>query len=384
MIILFNSLYTLKIEGKDVKRFFKTLISQNVYFEKVEFKGKILYVTVDKDNLEKITSIKTSYSINVIKIYGMERLLQSIKYNKFMVISLFFSLIFLYVLSNITFDIYIMHSDKEIRDIMNYELLKHGIKKYTFLKGYDDIQKIKEDIINNNKNKIEWLEIEKIGTKYIIRVDKRIINNEEKSENDCNIVAKKSGIIMKIDAEKGEVAVKVNDYVKKGDILISGVIHKGEDVKGSMPAKGDVYAEVWYKVKAVTPINYKEERKTGNKSNALNITLFNNNFNVLGKDFKNNISSKKSIINDSFGLFKIDFNNNEEVLVRDEVYDIASVNIAVEKARRKIEENLKEGEYVIYQKKLKTTINDSTMVTEVFFKVYENIGMIEKIEKTEG
>ena len=112
--------------------------------------------------------------------------------------------------------------------------------------------------------------------------------------------------------------------------------------------------------------------------------MFNNIFNVLGKDFKNNISSKKSIINDSFGLFKIDFNNNEEVLVRDEVYDIASVNIAVEKARRKIEENLKEGEYVIYQKKLKTTINDSTMVTEVFFKVYENIGMIEKIEKTEG
>ena len=383
MIILLNSLYTLKIEGKDVKRFLKSLINQKIYFENISVKENKLYLTVDKENMKKIMDVKTSYKISIIKVYGLEKILQKIKYKKIMIICLFFSLVILYILSNMTFKIEIMHSDKEIREIINYELIKHGVKKYSFIKSYDEIYKIKEDILKNNKSKIQWLEIEKIGTKYIIRIDKRVINDKENIENNCNIVAKKSGIIMKINAEKGEVAVKVNDYVKKGDILISGVIHKGEDVKGIISAKGDVYAEVWYKVKAVTPISYKESKKTGNKSNTLNITIFNNNFNLLGNDFKNKITYKNSIINDFFGLFKIDFNKNEEVLVRDYVYDIASTNIAVNEARRKIEENLEKGEYIIYQKKLKTTLNDSTMVTEVFFKVYENIGKKEEIEQIE-
>ena len=42
-------------------------------------------------------------------------------------------------------------------------------------------------------------------------------------------------------------------------------------------------------------------------------------------------------------------------------------------ARDKIIEQLDTNEYIISQKKLKTTINNSTINVEVFFKVYEDI-----------
>ena len=41
---------------------------------------------------------------------------------------------------------------------------------------------------------------------------------------------------------------------------------------------------------------------------------------------------------------------------------------------------LSENEYIISQKKLKTMVNNSTMIVEVFFKVYENISTYDYYE----
>ena len=45
---------------------------------------------------------------------------------------------------------------------------------------------------------------------------------------------------------------------------------------------------------------------------------------------------------------------------------------------------LSDDEYIISQKKLKTVINNSTIVTEVFFKVYENISSSQYFSIEEG
>ena len=78
---------------------------------------------------------------------------------------------------------------------------------------------------------------------------------------------------------------------------------------------------------------------------------------------------KKFFFKDFFSLFSIKFNTVYESVLNDK--DISS--IAVSYARDKISNNLRDGEYIISQKKLKTTINNSTISTEIFFKVYENI-----------
>ena len=59
-------------------------------------------------------------------------------------------------------------------------------------------------------------------------------------------------------------------------------------------------------------------------------------------------------------------------------------NYAFKIEKNKIEENLKEDEYIISQKKLKTVINNSTIVTEIFFKVYENISSFSYYSIEEG
>lgn len=122
------------------------------------------------------------------------------------------------------------------------------------------------------------------------------------------------------------------------------------------------------------PISYKEEALTGRSKNVINISFLDKNINIF--DFHRYNNSKKegnTILSDFFGMFTIKYNKEYEINIKDEVNNIISEEFAFKMARKKIEDQLGRGEYIISQKKLKTVINNSTIITEVFFKVYENI-----------
>lgn len=371
---MFESFYKIKIEGKDVKRFIRMLYRSGIYFEEISLDHGSAYIKVDKENYKKLKDIKTSYNIEVIELFGISKFNHLIRSNFIFLIFTAFGIFLLYFLSNIIFDVEVIHNDKYIRDLLYSELDKYNIKKYNFVKKYEYVQKVKNEILNNYKNDIEWLEIERVGTVYKIRVDKRIINNIKQDGQNRHVVAKKNGIIMRIVAEKGEIVKKVYDYVRAGDIIISGEIYKNKEVIGQTSASGDVYAEVWYKVKVEMPISYKEEALTGRSKNVINISFLDKNINIF--DFHRYNNSKKegnTILSDFFGMFTIKYNKEYEINVKDEVNNIISEEFAFKMARKKIEDQLGRGEYIISQKKLKTVINNSTIITEVFFKVYENI-----------
>ena len=382
---MLESYYKLEISGKDVKRFIRNLYKMNIYFEYIYFSNGVCYIKVNSDNYKKIKNVKTYYSIKIIKVYGLKRIETLLKNNLFFLFFSFISIILLYFFSNVIFSVNIVHSDINLRKLIISELEKYDIKKYSFIKDYEYIQEVKKKILEDNKTNIEWLEIERIGTSYEIKVEKRIINDKEDESKLRHIVAKKSGIIMKIVAENGEIIKKKNDYVKEGEIIISGEIHKNDEIVDNIPASGNVYAEVWYKVKVEMPINYKEETLTGKSKNVLNINFLNYSWNLLDfNSYKNKKVVNNQLFSDFFGMFNINYNKEYEVIIKDEVNNIISEEFAFKIAKNKIEENLKEDEYIISQKKLKTIINNSTIVTEIFFKVYENISSFSYYSIEEG
>ena len=48
------------------------------------------------------------------------------------------------------------------------ELSNNGLKIYSFKKNYQELQIIKKKILEKYKTDIDWIEIENIGTKYIV------------------------------------------------------------------------------------------------------------------------------------------------------------------------------------------------------------------------
>ncbi len=380
---MFNSAYEVKIEGRDLKRFIKMLYRRKINLLSIVYDDTGVYIKVNKSDYEKLLEIKTIYEIKLTRLYGIEKYKYLLKKYWIFIVSVTFGFMLLFFLSNIIFDIEVIHRKKDIRDLVYKELNSYDIKKYNFVLPFTKQEKIVKEILSNNRDRLEWLEIERVGVKYIVRVEERIINDIKDDNTPRNVVAKKDGIIMHVDASRGEIVKRTNDYVKKGDIIISGSITKNEEVKNKVAAYGTVYAEVWYTVDVSMPLTYKEEYLTGKNKKSLTFTILDKNYSILDffpykhKRINENIIFKNNIL-----PIKLSFNKEQELRVIDEVYTYdEAIDKALILAREKISAKFNDNEKILSEKKLKIKQNNSTILMTVFFKVYEDITSYAPIEE---
>ena len=370
---MINNYLKIKIIGKSPKSFLNYLIKMHINLLNIEYINNDIYISITENDYKKILKIKTSYKCEIVKRYGILNIKYIIKYHLIFFICCLISFLILNVLSNICFSIEVIHNDKDIRDLIIKDLNTQGIKKYRFMVSYNKKEHIADNILRNHKDRLEWIEITRVGVKYIVNIEERIINNKKYDTKLQNIVANKTGIIKKIDATSGEVIKKINDFVKKGDIIISGNIMKGDKVKAQTRAEGIVYAETWYVSHVLVPLKYKKERFTGKyrylirfRFNNKNIALFNS---YKYYDDKDIFLLKNKLLPIDIGLVK---RYDKKVMSYDFDYDEA-IDHALILASNKLEDKLDMDEYIISKKVLKKTRKNSTIDVEVFFRIYENI-----------
>ena len=368
-----KNIVILKITGKNIEKFIKRLNENNINIYKIKTIHNDIFININYKDIEKLDKIKTIYKYEIVDYIGINKYKKNINKNKYLILSLILGIILFTYLLNTIFEIEIIHNNVEIRTLIKNELEKYGLTKYSIKKSYDYIEEVEKNIINNNKDKIEWLEIECIGIKYVIKIEERIINKEEIDNNIYDIVSNKDAIVKKIIASSGEVIVTNNQYVKKGDILISQDITLNGEVKDIKSAKGKVYGEVWYNLKIEYPLDYYEEKLTGNMNNTYVLKILEKNI-ELNKKYENKKTKDKIILKNNILPIQLVYQNQLEYikindkLTKEEAYDKALI-----KARDKIQNNLDIDEYIIYEKCLKNTLNNSKIEIEMFYAVYEDI-----------
>lgn len=338
---IFSSSIKIKVTGRNINNFLKRLINNNINIEKViPISHKEIDLIINYQDLDKVLKLKTIYNIKIIRYYGKLRIIKRIKKDIFILSSLLISLLLIYTLSNVIFKVEVIHSNKNIIKLVTKELEDNGIKKYKFVKNYQEIEKIKNKILEENKDTLEWLEIIREGTKYTIRVEERIINNKPKDNKIYNIVASKNAVIKNIYAESGEKIRSINTYVKKGDIIISSDIALPNNEKISKTASGKVQGEVWYNINIEYPYQYHEIKYTGNKKKVLVLNLLNKRISFFDfhkyKTFNRNI---KYIFNNNITPISLIYEDEYETNIINEVYDY---NTAREKAITKAKEKILE------------------------------------------
>ena len=371
--------YYIKIKGKNIERFIKRLISVDIELLEIKYlKYDEIVVKIYKKNFEKIEEIKTIYDLDIVEYTGFYKYKELLKKNKLIVISIILSFIFILYLSNTIFYIDVIHNDKNIRELIKEELSENGIRIYSLKKDYKYINKVKNKIMEKHKDKIEWLEIESSGTRYIVKVEERKINDINGNNEPRNLVAKKDAVILSIEASDGVIVKNKNDYVKKGDIIVSGNIDLNGEIKKIVPATGKVYGEVWYKLTIEYPLNYTERKVTGEtkkvytfKFMSLNISLYNNYLVTKEKILYKNKTIPFSIVKQT----KNKILNINQTLTKEE-----TINKAIEVGLDKIKSKLNDNEYIIDTKKLKVETNNSKIILELFVSVCEDITDYSRVE----
>lgn len=336
---IFSSSIKIKITGRNINNFLKRIIKNNINIIKViPISYKEMDLIIDYKDLDKIEKLKTIYNIKIIRYYGKLRILKRIKKNIFILSFLLIGLFLVYILSNLILSIEVIHSNNNIIKLVENELEENGIKKYHFALSYDEVEKVKKKILEDNKDSLEWLEIIKEGTKYIVRVEERIINNVPDNNNIYDIVASKGAVIKSIYAKSGEKIRDVNTYVKKGDIIISSKITLPNNEIITKSADGKVIGEVWYSARVEFPYVYNEIKYTGNKKKVLVFNFLNKRISIFDfnkyKTFDKNI---KYIFSNNIIPISLTYEYEYETKV---INDIYTYDTAREKAIKVAKEKL--------------------------------------------
>ena len=363
------------ITGKNPKYYFNRYIFNKISYTKYKIIDyKTIEVNILYDDYIRLKNIKSTYDIKVINKFGLIKYKYLIKNNYTFVISFFISMIFLFLISNTIFNIQIIHNDKNIRLLLKEELIDNKIEILKIVPDYKKRKSIIKKIMNNNKEKIEWLEIERKGSKLIVKATERRINKKEDSNTPRHIVAKKTGIIRKIEASNGVILKKKDDYVQKNDIIVSGDIIKDDTVKGQVRAKGIVYAETWYSVNIIYPLNYKQVIYKDDVRNNVVINFFNRDYALRKNFFHTSLEKSHVLIKSKVIPFNIRIEKQRKIKIINKKYSKnKALKMALKIAEDKIRKKLKKDEYIIDKKTLNLFTFDSRIEVDVFFKVYENI-----------
>lgn len=367
------------VVNENSNKFLNYLIYNKIYYDSLNKYNEYFVLDVSYDDY---LYIRCRYKCHIVKYYGKKNIVNIYENNKYVLLSLIISFMLLFLLCNTIFDIKINSDNKDIINIINNSLSDNGIGVYKRKVSFDKLNSIKNKILEDNKDTLEWIEIREKGCIYYIDVTPRVkSNNNVDNALPSDIVAEKDGVIKHIVVHRGSKVIDNGDYVKKGDILISGNIIKNENVIDKVHSEGIIYAETWKTVNISIPfkrIDYVYKKTI----NHYYLDIFGHKFTISGKYDSDNTINKKSIVLDKpylfFKLYKEEkkiYDYNEVILNKEEAYKEA-LNRSIDVINKK----LSSDEYIISKKVLKKEVKRSKINLEVFFKVYEKIGVTSEIQ----
>ena len=367
------------VVNENNNKFLNYLIYNKIYYDSLNKYNEYFVLDVSYDDY---LYIRRRYKCHIVKYYGKKNIVNIYENNKYVLLSLIISFMLLFLLCNTIFDIKINSDNKDIINIINNSLSDNGIGLYKRKVSFDKLNNIKNKILEDNKDTLEWIEIREKGCIYYIDVTPRVkSNNNVDNSLPSDIVAEKDGVIKHIVVHRGSKVIDNGDYVKKGDILISGNIIKNENVIDKVHSEGVIYAETWKTVNISIPfkrIDYVYKKTI----NHYYLDIFGHKFTISGKYDSDNTINKKSIVLDKpylfFKLYKEEkkiYDYNEVILNKEEAY-----NEALNRSIDVINKKLSSDEYIISKKVLKKEVKRSKINLEVFFKVYEKIGVTSEIQ----
>lgn len=379
-----NSKVSIYIIGNNPDRFILRLHKKKINIYKInKISKEKVEIIIDYNNFEKVLKLNTIYDIKINNYLGLVKIKRQLFKYYYMIIIAITCIIYIYFLSNMIFNVEIITNDLDMKTRLTNTLKKYDIKKYKLKKDYSYIQKVKNSILEEYHDDIEWVEIECVGTKYIIKYEPKVIKKKEDNKEFRHIIAKKNAIINKIYSSNGQVMKNKYSYVKKGDIIISGYIYLNDKIKSTTSAEGKVYGEVWYITNVVYPFNYYEKKKTGNKKIVYSVKFFDKNIELFNLNkFNDKIVDEYILLKGDIFPIKLVKEKQEEVIIKTSMNSLEETKLkAIDLAYTKMKQGLKNDEYIINYRVLDSKIIDKGVEMKIFFSVCEDIGEYLKIEE---
>lgn len=388
--IIFNYIIgyiRISIEGYYIERFINICGNEKITIWNLKRNKNVkLELNIGIKDLKKVAKIakQTKCKIKIIKKKGLPFLFNRYRKRKLFFVFLLVIIIGLGISSNFVWNIQIVEEDKESIENLYQDVVESGL----------EIGKMKskintKDIINKvrlKRNDIAWMGIQLKGTNAIVKVVKATAKPEIVDDNEyCNIVSDKQGIITKINAQNGTIAVKVGDTVNVGTTLINGWMEGKYTGLRYVHAKGEIQAKVWHTKNKKILYNATEKTETGNIENKYQIKINNFEINLSKRLSKFKIydtivlENKFKIFSDFYlpiSLVKI---TNKEIKEEQKNYNAEQAkDLGIEQLQEELDKEIEDKSKVV-NKIINTYEKEDGIEVYVTYEVLEDIGTNEKI-----
>ena len=388
--IIFNYIIgyiRISIEGYYIERFINICRNNKITIWNLKRDKNVkLELNIGIKDLKKVAKIakQTKCKIKIIRKKGMPFLFNRYKKRKIFFGFLILIILSLTISSKFVWNIEIITENNESIENIYQDVTNAGLS----------IGKIKsqlntKEIINKirmNRDDIAWMGIELKGTNAIVRVVKAQAKPEMIDEEDyCNIVSDKQGIITKISAQNGTIAVNVGDTVNVGTTLINGWMEGKYTGIRYVHAKGEIEAKVRYTKNKKILYNNMQRTETGNVENKYKLKI--NNFEInlskrLSKfEFYDTIDTenKFKIFSDFYLPISLVKTTNKEVKEQQIKYTIEEAKeIGIKELQEELDKEIANKEKIV-NKIINTYEKEDGIEIYVTYEVLENIGTNEKI-----
>lgn len=399
MIILLINYCTgycnIEVDGYYIERFINECIKQGIFLWGLGRKKQgIITARIGREDIALAKEIARKNQCIIINKgeRGIPVLWKKYKNRKVMIIMIILLVIVINSLSKFIWNIEIQGNERIATEEILRIAYSNGIKIGKLKKSIKT-----EEVINKiriERTDISWVGIDIKGTNAIIKVVEANEKPEIINENDyCNIIADKEGRIEKIYAQNGTAMVQEGDFVKKGDVLISGWMEGEFTDKQYVNASGVIKATIKYtKSKKIEKSEIKRET-TGKKDKKIAIKFNNFKINLYKrlskfkkydtiytekklKIFPNLYLPVKLILYDNYEVNEVEYNNDYD---KAKSYGEKSLNEEINE--------LINGE--ILNQTTDIMEYDNYYLVQITYEVIEEIGTKEKLcfermDKNEG
>ena len=388
--ILFNYILgyvNIKIEGFYIERFINICKSKGILLWNMKReKSSILYANISINDFKILKNISKTSSCNIklTKKMGLPFIFNKYKKRKIFFILLIFVLIVLLISSNYIWNIEIIGDNRIDKNEIIEELKNNGLS-IGVAKSKLDTKSVINDI-RMKREDIAWIGIDIKGTNAIVE----IVESEKKpdivkTDEYCNIISEKSGIITRINVSNGTAKVKVGDIVKEGDILVEGKLEGKYTEPIYVHAAADIEIKTWYSIRKNFEYKQVIEQKTGNTETKYSIKINNlqiNFYKVLSK-FENydTISENKKLSLFSNFYLPIEIIKQENYEKKYEAVQYSKDELK-KKSINELEEELNKQineEKNILNRYVNIKENNEFIDIELVYEVLESVGTKEKI-----
>ncbi len=237
---------------------------------------------------------------------------------------------------------------------------------------------------------LRWITVNMRGSLAEVIVVERNSPPEMVYEGECsNIVSEKDAFIVEVNTLEGKSLVKSGDAVKKGDILISGIVESSYSSPRFLHSLGSIKAETNNSFTAVCPSVVQKKVSEGEKMRKFALIIGNKRINfysdssisgslcdkiisVWSPEIKGILSLPISIVKETYSLY-----TTEEI---EADYYVLSQQLEYS-LRDKLSREIEEGE--IIGEKLNFGEDDALVISTLRVRCIENIGRTEAVSDEE-